>query len=167
MKFCWDLSGGLPRLGIEMDKQRGFTLIELMIVVAIIAILAAIAISQYQDYVAKAQVTEAFNIADGLKTKVAEIYNQTAQCPGNASSGIPLAASLAGKYVQDTVTGGTPSADGGCTLEMTFKATGSASGAIAGKKLLLTMQGVENGVARWTCQTGTTIDKKYLPKTCH
>ena len=91
-----------------MSSQRGFTLIELMIVVAIIAILAAIAISQYQDYVAKAQLSEAFSIADGLKTKVSEVYTQTAACPANnaAGTGIPAAASITGKYVSQTVTGG-------------------------------------------------------------
>ena len=58
-----------------MKKQQGFTLIELMIVVAIIAILAAIAISQYQDYVIRSQVSEGSSLADGTKTAVAEFVN--------------------------------------------------------------------------------------------
>ena len=148
-----------------MRMQRGFTLIELMIVVAIIAILAAIAISQYQDYVAKAQVTEAFSIADGLKTKMSEVYNQTGVCPANGDSGIPLQASLSGKYVSSTETGGAATNDGGCTLRMTFKAVGSVSKDLAGKDVVFTLIGVQSGPARWECSS--VIPVKYLPQTCH
>ena len=136
-----------------------------MIVVAIIAILAAIAISQYQDYVAKAQVTEAFSIVDGLKTKVVETYTQTAVCPVNGDSGIPLAASLAGKYVASGTTGGVGTADGGCTLRIQFKPVGSASSAIAGKHITFELIGVESGPARWLC-ANTDISAKYLPQVC-
>lgn len=149
-----------------MSSQRGFTLIELMIVVAIIAILAAIAISQYQDYVAKAQLSEAFSIADGLKTKVSEIYTQTAACPANSAvgTGIPAAASITGKYVSQTVTGGVANGDGGCTLTMTFKAVGSVAPGLAGRDIVFTLAGVDSGPARWDCST--VIDAKYLPATC-
>jgi len=147
-----------------MNTQRGFTLIELMIVVAIIAILAAIAISQYQDYVAKAQVSEAFSIADGLKTKVSEVYTQSADCPANNTHGIPLAGSIAGKYVSQSVTGGVGNGDGGCTLTMTFKAAGSVSQALSGQDIVFTLTGVESGPARWECSS--VIDAKYLPQTC-
>jgi type IV pilus assembly protein PilA len=146
-----------------MRNQEGFTLIELMIVVAIIAILAAIAISQYQDYVAKAQVSEAFTIADGLKTKIAEVYTQTNSCPGNGVSGIPLSASLSGKYVATTVTGGSASVNGGCTLLMTFKAT-SVSSPLLSRSITFTLAGVDSGVAHWDCASG--IDARYMPKTC-
>ena len=72
-----------------MKNQKGFTLIELMIVVAIIAILAAIAISQYQDYVIRSQVSEGSSLADGMKTAVAEFYNNTGRFPvDNASAGL-------------------------------------------------------------------------------
>ena len=64
-----------------MKNQKGFTLIELMIVVAIIAILAAIAISQYQDYVAKSQFSEAPSIVDGVKTKIVENYHPDRRLP--------------------------------------------------------------------------------------
>lgn len=149
-----------------MKLHRGFTLIELMIVVAIIAILAAIAISQYQDYVAKAQVSEAFSIADGMKTKIAEVYTQTAVCPlnGAAGSGIPAAASIAGKYIAQTVTAGVPSAGGGCTLTMTFKPVGSVSTALAARTIVFTLAGVDSGPARWECSSA--IADKYLPQTC-
>lgn len=149
-----------------MTTQRGFTLIELMIVVAIIAILAAIAISQYQDYVAKAQLSEAFSIADGLKTKVSEVYTQTADCPANSApgTGIPAAASISGKYVSQTVTGGLANGDGGCTLTISFKAVGSVSTSLAGRDIVFTLAGVDSGPARWDCSTA--IDPKYLPQTC-
>src|ERR1044072_2197188 len=73
----------------QMKKQQGFTLIELMIVVAIIAILAAIAISQYQDYVIRSQVSEGSALADGTKTAVAEFYQNKGYFPiDNASAGL-------------------------------------------------------------------------------
>jgi type IV pilus assembly protein PilA len=149
-----------------MARQRGFTLIELMIVVAIIAILAAIAISQYQDYVAKAQVSEAFSLADGLKTKVSEVYTQTASCPANGApgTGIPTATSIVGKYVAQTVTAGTPSTDGGCTLEMTFKTTGSVAPPLTSKTIVFKLVGVDSGSSHWNCSSA--IPAKFLPKTC-
>src|SRR5689334_15226234 len=83
-----------------MKNQKGFTLIELMIVVAIIAILAAIAISQYQDYVIRSQVSEGSSLADGTKTALAEFYNNTGRFPdSNASAGLAAAADIQGNYV--------------------------------------------------------------------
>src|ERR1700754_2379782 len=89
------------------NAQKGFTLIELMIVVAIIAILAAIAIPQYQNYLIRTQVSEGMNLADGAKTAVAEFYNNTGRWPSlNKSAGLPLPGSISGKYVtQVTVIG--------------------------------------------------------------
>jgi len=147
-----------------MKAQRGFTLIELMIVVAIIAILAAIAISQYQDYVAKAQVTEALSIADGMKTKVSEVYLQASSCPLNGVDGIPAAISISGKYVRQTETGGTATLSGGCTLLATFKSAGSVSKEIAGQQIQFTLIGVDSGAARWDCTSA--IAPRYLPKAC-
>ena len=83
-----------------MKNQKGFTLIELMIVVAIIAILAAIAISQYQDYVIRSQVSEGSALADGVKTAVAE-YNQNHGVfpDSNGAAGLPDPTSIVGNYV--------------------------------------------------------------------
>jgi type IV pilus assembly protein PilA len=85
-----------------MTNQKGFTLIELMIVVAIIAILAAIAISQYQDYVIRSQVSEGSALADGVKTAVAEFnnnYGRFSTTGTNASYGLSAADSISGSYV--------------------------------------------------------------------
>jgi type IV pilus assembly protein PilA len=83
------------------NQQRGFTLIELMIVVAIIAILAAIALSQYQDYVIRSQVSEGSSLADGVKTGVAEYYQNHGNFPStNSSAGLASTLSISGNYVQ-------------------------------------------------------------------
>ena len=80
--------------------QKGFTLIELMIVVAIIAILAAIAISQYQDYVIRSQVSEGSALSDGVKTAMAEYYQNNGKFPSsNVSAGLATNTSIKGQYV--------------------------------------------------------------------
>src|ERR1700741_4763693 len=92
----------ITRRGAFLMKslQKGFTLIELMIVVAIIGILAAIAIPAYQNYVIRARVSEGSSLADGLKTAVGEFYNQTSRVPpNNNSAGLAAAGSIVGKYV--------------------------------------------------------------------
>jgi type IV pilus assembly protein PilA len=140
--------------------QKGFTLIELMIVVAIIAILAAIAIPQYQSYITKSQFSESQTIADGLKTPIVEYYNQTGNCPANGAGGIGQTVSYTGKYVANTATGG---GNGPCTITVTFKATGSVSSPLGGKTV--TFQGTDNqGSFSWACSSN--VAAKYLPKAC-
>jgi len=82
------------------NVQKGFTLIELMIVVAIIAILAAIAIPAYQDYLIRSQVSEGAVLSDGAKTAMGEFYSNTGRFPpANASAGLAKNTSILGKYV--------------------------------------------------------------------
>ncbi len=147
--------------------QQGFTLIELMIVVAIIGILAAIAIPAYQDYIARAQMSEAMVLADGVKTAVSEAFANDGSCPANATaavSGIAKAVDINGNYVAKVTTAGTGSATGGCTIEATLNSTGVSTG-IQGKTITLTMATTATaGSLTWTC--ASTALQKYVPKTC-
>ena len=146
---------------ISMKKvQQGFTLIELMIVIAIIGILAAIAIPAYQDYVIRAQVSEAANLADGLKSAVSDIFNDTGTFTGITSgsvSGIPVATTVSGKYVSAvTVTNGTIVAQMG----------NSANQKVAGDDFAL-IPTDNGGSISWDCaSTTTTLADNYLPKAC-
>ncbi|WP_319005067.1 pilin [Microbulbifer elongatus] len=141
-----------------MKKQQGFTLIELMIVVAIIGILAAVALPAYQDYTARAQVTEAVNLMGGLKSTVTEIYTTEGEFTDANSGdlGIPAAADVTGDKVDNVeVAGG--------VITATMQSTGVAE-AIRGATL--SMSPVTNaGSIDWVCKPGT-IDNKYLPSEC-
>ncbi|HFA4282930.1 TPA: pilin, partial [Neisseria gonorrhoeae] len=81
--------------------QKGFTLIELMIVIAIVGILAAVALPAYQDYTARAQVSEAILLAEGQKSAVTEYYLNHGEWPeNNTSAGVASSSSIKGKYVE-------------------------------------------------------------------
>ena len=142
--------------------QKGFTLIELMIVVAIIAILAAIAIPAYQNYVIRAQVTEGMSLADGAKTGMSEFYASTGRWPStNTSAGIANAASITGNYVSSANVGTTA---GMITVIYDNKANTAISGDI------LALSATPNGGSiSWTCKptgTYTTVSAVYLPASC-
>jgi len=143
--------------------QKGFTLIELMIVVAIIGILAAVAIPAYQSYIARSQMAEALSLADGLKTSVAESYGQTGVCPGKnnaaAAGGVPLDTTISGQYVAKVDTNSTTP----CTIAATMQSTPSVSGKIASQTL--TLQMTDNGGSlSWACTSSAA--QQYVPKAC-
>jgi type IV pilus assembly protein PilA len=140
------------------SMQKGFTLIELMIVVAIIAILAAIAIPAYQDYLVRTQVSEGATLADGAKTAVSEFYSNTGNFPtNNTSAGLSLDASIAGKYVSQVDVSTTKG-------QIQSKFGNSANSNITGKFFILSAVANAGSIA-WTC-TKSTVNPKYLPTSC-
>lgn len=151
------------------SMQKGFTLIELMIVVAIIAILAAIAIPAYQNYLIRSQVTEGVTLMDGAKIAVQEYYANTGKFPNtNAAAGLAPATSITGKYVASVTVGGTATAAGPGIITSVFNTT-NANTAIQGKNIVLT--GTKPATSEniiWTCTStaGKFVDPKYLPSSC-
>ena len=145
-----------------MNKQQGFTLIELMIVVAIIGILAAIAIPAYQDYIARSQLSEAMSLSDGVKVKVAETFSQDGTCPTNGTNGIDTATDIHGKYVTQVAAAGTAATSGGCTVTATIGTT--AAKPIQGATVQFTLGNADKGSYTWVCTSSAA--QKYVPKPC-
>ncbi|WP_281646142.1 pilin [Parendozoicomonas sp. Alg238-R29] len=133
--------------------QKGFTLIELMIVVAIIGILAAVAIPAYQDYTKRAHVTEGINLAAGAKAAVTEYYASQAAWPtDNATAGLP--ATISGNAVTTVEVG----AAGIITVTYDSKVD-------ATDNTLVFTPSDSNGGIQWTCTAGTLNDK-FRPANC-
>ncbi len=152
--------------------QKGFTLIELMIVVAIIGILAAIAIPAYQDYTIRAQVTEGLNLAGDLKAAVAEHFAQFGAWPAN-NAALGITAIKSGKYVTGVaVTTG--------TITITYGGVNANANLTANPLLSLRPTTSPNGDVIWNCgykavvgsatpaagANATSVTAKYLPSTC-
>ncbi len=147
----------MRQIGLKKLKQ-GFTLIELMIVVAIIGILAAVAIPAYQDYLARAQMVEALNLLSGTKTPIADYYGNFGIWPtGSAFSS--LISQQSGMYVA-SMSAANPS---DFEITVTMKNAGVSPG-IGGKQLQLATSNAQT----WTCKPATVngVDSKYLPQVC-
>ncbi|HEZ1787761.1 TPA: pilin [Neisseria meningitidis] len=131
--------------------QKGFTLIELMIVIAIVGILAAVALPAYQDYTARAQVSEAILLAEGQKSAVTEYYLNHGEWPANNSSaGVATSASdIKGKYVQKVEVN-----NGVITATM---ASSNVNNEIKDKKLSLWAKR-QDGSVKWFCGQPVTRD---------
>ncbi len=140
--------------------NQGFTLIELMIAVAIIAVLVAVGVPQYQNYVARSQAIEGVNLAGGIKTALAEYYNINGVFPKDTTDphvglGLEPATSITGKYVTSV----TVSDDGLGTITAEF-----GSGNHAGKFVRLTPVPVASGSIYFDCDSD--IEESYRPKEC-
>ena len=144
-----------------MKNQKGFTLIELMIVVAIIAILAAIAISQYQDYVIRAQVSEGSSLADGVKTALGEYVNNRGYFPAsNASAGLAASTSIKGEYVGAVTVGSTTG-----VIIAYYNGT-KANSSIKSTPMSLRFSAIRNGGSlEWHCKS-TDLKQKWCPSSC-
>ncbi|MEN8665208.1 MAG: pilin [Polycyclovorans sp.] len=145
------------------QMQKGFTLIELMIVVAIIGILAAIAIPAYQDYTLRAKVTEGVTAAGAAKASVADFYAANNAFPTtNAEAGLDATpASYATAIIQDLSVG----ADG--VITVAFKAIGG--GVTAGDTLTFTPKATTAGAIEWDCDAAAgdgSLPDKYAPANC-
>jgi type IV pilus assembly protein PilA len=149
---------------MKRSMQKGFTLIELMIVVAIIGILAAVALPAYQDYTVRAKMTEVILAASSGKTTVAEIFQTNSLMPviPTGTGAAPVIPTQASKHVTSVVYARTSDTVGVITALATAAVGG---GVLATEGVVLTGTGdAATGVVTWVC-TGT-VAAKYLPASC-
>ncbi len=161
-----------------MRTQQGFTLIELMIVIAIIGVLASIAIPQFQDYVTRTKVTEGLSLAAAAETAVAATFQSNGALPvtgTNTSYGLPSSGSISGRYVASIIVNA-----GSGKIVIDYNGNLGA-GLPAGMLLTLTPATSPNASIAWACgyssvtidgntvggpAAGTTVPPKYLPGNC-
>jgi type IV pilus assembly protein PilA len=160
--------------------QKGFTLIELMIVIAIIGILAAIAIPAYQNYTIRSQVTEGLSLADGWKTSISEYYAQNGSFPTSSSTTggtgtVAVSGASVGKYV------GSIAVIAGGEILVVYTGTQANAKLVASPNLSLQPGLDANNDVIWICgtatvptgvtaaapATSTSVSAAYLPNSCH
>ena len=142
-----------------MKKQQGFTLSEVMIVVAIIGILAAIAIPAYQDYTIRAQVSEGINLAAGAKASISEYFMDKGVLPlDQDEAGLAPAAEIQGAYTTSVLW------DAG-VITVTYGGT-SANDQIVGDQLTLVPDITGTGSLEWNCVRSASLLAKHVPAAC-
>jgi type IV pilus assembly protein PilA len=144
-----------------MKKHAGFTLIELMIVIAIVGIIAAIAIPAYQDYSIRSKVAEGLTLSMSAKQAVAETFQSAGRYPSvdNSSYGLPASASIAGSYVSSVTAA---ALTGIITVEYKLLAPGKVN---SGDTVTLTPVTVVAGALGWVCSSNT-IPPRFVPANC-
>jgi len=144
---------------MKKQLQQGFTLIELMIVVAIIGILAAIAIPAYNDYTVRAKVSEAINAMAAAKTAVGEFYVSNGSMPANIT-----AAGFSGTINSKYVSAITYTRNGISSATLTVAVTNTVLTGLAGQNVNLRASG-RTATVDWDCRPGT-LATKYTPAEC-
>ena len=135
-------------------RQQGFTLIELMIVIAIIGILAAVALPAYKDYAVRAKAAEGISLSAGAKQATAEYFMSNSAWPkDNATAGLATSTDISGKYVTSVAVANN-------VITVTFNAVDAE---LSGKTIVLTGT-ANNGSIAWACTS--TLDGRFLPSAC-
>lgn len=159
-RISWShtVPAGRHKDSLVTRQQSGFTLIELMIVVAIIGILAAIAIPMYQSYTIRAQVSEGINLSSGAKIAVSDFFMNTGSWPTNNSvAGLAAANQISGDFTAQVAVSNN-------VIQIQYG--NEAHALINGHSVTLTGSGAGNGSVVWTCANGGTIDDSNLPSVC-
>jgi len=154
-------------------RQGGFTLIELMIVVAIVGILAAVAIPRYQDYTVRAKMSEVVNMMSPAKTSISEYYISEGKFPtSETQAGVQTGAQgnyIASAAYSSTAASSTNETSATATITYTLKSAGTdgTPSEVGGGKIGMKAE-IKDGAVVWTCGTPSSggIDEEYLPSSC-